>query len=76
MRVLFTHQLKYKSIAMHTIEIRQAAKNIFDVLINDISYRIHRSFAFDSAVRRANEIKKAFSQMGERSIIKGAHHVA
>ena len=61
---------------MHTIEIRQVANHVFDVLINDFSYRIHRSFAFNSAVRRANEIKKAFSKMGERSIIKGAHHVA
>jgi len=61
---------------MHIIEICQTITDTFDVLINGNSYRVHRGFNFDQAMRRANEIKQTFAKMGERSITKGASHVA
>ena len=57
---------------IHTVTIRKNDIGMFDVLINGISYRIHRCMSADDALKTALDIKKEFNALNERSkIIRG-----
>ena len=55
---------------MHHITIRPNEIGTFDVLINAVSYKIHRGLSEDEASRRAIEIKAAFRAQGNRASIE------
>lgn len=57
---------------MHTIEIKEVAQGVFDVLTNGFSYAIHRGFDAEGAAKHAAEIKAAFKRQGERARIIAA----
>lgn len=52
---------------MRTIEIKEVIEGVFDVLINGVSYAIHRRFDAKNATKRAAEIKASFNRQGQRS---------
>lgn len=55
---------------MHIITVKQNDAGKFDVLINGVSYRIHRNLGADIAAERASEIKNEFMAMKQRAVIE------
>ena len=49
------------------IEIKTNDFGQFDVLINGVSYKIHRNLSADDANKRAAEIKAEFTKMHQKS---------
>lgn len=54
---------------MHIITIEKASAGHFNVLLNGYSYRIHRNLPEDRAVEVAEDARRQFRAMKQRSVI-------
>lgn len=55
---------------MHIITITQNSAGLFDVLLNGVSYRIHRNLSERDARIRAADVMRSFQQQGHRAVIE------
>lgn len=58
-------------LARHVIEIKPNGRGTYDVLMNAVSYRIHRNLSAADAEVRALDIQRSLRAIGERAAIYG-----
>lgn len=55
---------------MHIITIEKGVSGRFNVLLNGHSYRIHRNLPEERALEVAEDARRQFSAMKQRSVVK------